>query len=101
MSIRSFLARKPAYRNIPFQIRRERVITLAESITIPRWTDEDLWTLTEAYYSKLKGIIKTRSGIILTVQEVLDHIRRRTDIGKWLMETHAQFLQSIVDELGG
>lgn len=94
------MERYPAYKNVPFTVRRAIVYTLGMLTTLPTWTMEDYWKLVEMYYSMLKvGTIKTLSGLILTIPEALRHIKRRTNTGKWLMQEHAKFLEYIIKKM--
>lgn len=102
-----FAKRFPAYRDVPFQVRDQRVFTLTETSEIPVWGVSELWKLTEEYYRRLAvklvakfpkkevPTILTLSGWVIPIPEAVMHIQRKDEIGKWLMENQHIFLQFI------
>ncbi len=95
-----FVKRFPAYRNVPFQVEREQILSLSQIERLPVWTDKELWTLAEEYYNRLSKTypevrILTASGLQLSFKEAVSHLKRRTDIGKWLVDEHYRFLEFI------
>jgi len=114
MKLKSFLEKKPAYRNIPILIQGNKIYSFEEAVNlgkvIPKnFTDNEAEILAEVFYKNAVKRGSTRriasfgpkGTILLTMQDAVEHIQKKTDIGKWLSKTYKEFLKFILRRLEG
>jgi len=61
-------------------------------------SEEEVWRMAEEYYRRLAELPPPRPRILvlqlpeLTIEQALEQVRRRTDVGRTLLEAYASLL---------
>jgi len=124
----SFVTSKPALSDVPIFIVEGEVLSLKdmlypkkpelvirveqlETIKKAKLTEDDWWKLAEEYYVRLskkpsmnrvrllRFVRSMSEPSVLTIKEVIDHIRKRDEIGKEALRRYEKLRQYILEAL--
>jgi len=116
--LRRFTARFPALADVPALMvrgepkslrqalamleRREDVEAVLRALeTFGLNSEEEIWRMAEEYYRRLAELPPPRPRILvlqppeLTIEQALEQVRRRTDVGRTLLEAYASLLNEL------
>lgn len=111
----TFKAKYPALAKVPFIVIEGKPFSPAELIEKPavtlnmldiRWlTEESIWILTEEHYRRLiatsirRPLIISINGVTMTYEEALEHVEKKTDKGKEIVESYKDLLREVYRRL--
>jgi len=106
--LRSFLASHPSIKDVPISIFNGRPVSISDVLKLGKATfefpsDDEIWDLALEYCSRVltkyperKLFLMTEEGAVeLSVIDRIEHLTRRTDIGKVLHRMYKTFLIQI------
>jgi len=106
--LRSFLASHPSLEDVPISILNGKPISISDVLRLGKVTfefpsDDEIWELALEYCSRIltkypekKLFLMTREGAVeLSVIDRIEHLRKRTEIGKILHKMYKTFLTEI------
>ena len=106
--LQRFIEEHPSLKDVPIKKVEGKVISFSEvrgssEITFTFPSDEEIWDLAKEYclrictkYPDTKLFLMTREGVVeLSVVDRIEHLTRRTDIGKVLHRMYKTFLVQI------
>jgi len=116
--LRRFTARFPALADVPALMVRGEPVSLKQALAMLEArenveavlsalevfglnSEEELWRMAEEYYRRLTELPPPRPRILilqppeLTIEQALEHVRRKTDVGRTLMEAFASLLNEL------
>jgi len=116
--LRRFTARFPALADVPALMVRGEPKSLRQALamlekredvevvlraleTFGLNSEEEIWRMAEEYYRRLAELPPPRPRILvlqppeLTIEQALEQVRRRTDVGRTLLEAYASLLNEL------
>jgi CBS domain containing-hemolysin-like protein len=105
--VKKFIKERPAYAKVPVLVKEDRFYTLEDvseervevgfEELVKERTEAEYRLLTEEYHRVMSEEapgerIVTLQGLVLSHADALEHVKRQTDVGKWLVSVHKSSL---------